>query len=341
MTNDTKDTQPQPFSTDGSAHTGSGAVLTGLSAFPLTPVTNDDTGGLDDSAYTSLVARLVDARVDSITALGSTGSYAYLNRDERRSVVELTVAAAGHVPVIVGIGSIRTRDVLQHAHDAQAAGAAALMLAPMSYQPLTEEEVYGLFQDVDAVSSVPLVVYDNPGTTHFTFTDALHARIAHLPRVASIKIPPVEGGPAALEQRVAELRAKVPADVTIGISGDSVAADALNAGCDAWYSVLAGTLPAPCRDIVAAATAGDAALAVDLSNMLKPLWELFAAYGSYRVVSALAEELHLVGHPNLPRPVRGLDEGGRQRLRHAMTTLRTTGVLDPAPDDGVPGPRRP
>lgn len=340
MTSDAGDTQTPPFRAASSARTGSGVLLTGLSAFPLTPITDDTSGGVDESAYRNLVARLVDAGVDSITALGSTGSYAYLNRDERRRVVELTVAAAGDVPVIAGIGSTRTRDILQHAHDAQAAGAAALLLAPMSYQPLTEDEVYGLFEDVDAVSSVPLVVYDNPGTTHFTFTDALHARIAQLPTVASIKIPPVEGGPAVLEQRVAGLRAKVPGDVTIGISGDPVAADALNAGCDAWYSVLAGTLPAPCRAIVAAAAADDASLAVELSNQLRPLWELFATYGSYRVVSGLAEELHLAGHPNLPRPVRGLDEAGRQQLRHAMTTLRATGVLDSTEDDAVPGPQR-
>jgi 4-hydroxy-tetrahydrodipicolinate synthase len=239
----------------------------------------------------------------------------------------LTVAAARGVPVIAGIGATRTRDVLQHAQDAQDAGASALLLAPVSYQPLTEQEVYGLFEDVDAASSVPVVVYDNPGTTHFTFSDDLHVRIAELPRVSSIKIPPVHGGPAAIQQRVDALRAKLPPDVTIGISGDPVAADALNAGCQAWYSVLAGTLPVPCRAIVEAAATGDADRAVDLSNALMPLWQLFSTYGSYRVVSALAEELRLAGHPNLPRPVRGLDQTGRQQLRGAMTTLRSTGVL--------------
>ncbi|WP_323368704.1 dihydrodipicolinate synthase family protein [Ornithinicoccus halotolerans] len=331
MTSDSGDNQIPSPSADSGVRTGSAALFTGLSAFPLTPVTDGAAGGVDESAYTNLITRLVDAGVDSVTALGSTGSYAYLNRDERRRVVELAVAAAGDVPVFAGIGSTRTRDVLQHAHDAQAAGAAALLLAPVSYQPLTEDEVYGLFEEADAASSVPLVVYDNPGTTHVTFTDALHARIAQLPHVASIKIPPVDGGPAVIEQRVAGLRATVPADVTIGISGDPVAADALNAGCDAWYSVLAGTLPAPCRAIVSAAAAGNASYAVELSNQLTPLWELFASYGSYRVVSALAEELHLVGHPNLPRPVRGLDEAGRGRLRDAVATLRAAGILDPTP----------
>lgn len=303
-------------------------LLTGLSAFPLTPVTDDPTGGIDEAAFSRLIARLAEARVDSITVLGSTGSYAYLNADERRRVVELAVGAAGDVPVLAGIGSPRTRDVLRHATQAQTAGATGLLLAPVSYQPLTDEEVYSLFEDVEAASSVPLVVYDNPGTTHFTFSDDLHARIAELPQVASIKIPPVEGRPAALEQRITALRAKIPGTVTIGISGDYFAAAALNAGCDAWYSVLGGTLPVPCRAIVDAAAAGYAARAVELSGQLAPLWELFSDYGSYRVVSALAEELHLVAHPNLPRPVLGLDQQGRTRLQAALVKLRENGVLD-------------
>ena len=57
-------------------------------------------------------------------------------------------SAAGGVPVMVGIGAVRTEHVIAHAHDAQEAGAAAVMLAPVSYQALTEDEVYGLYADV-------------------------------------------------------------------------------------------------------------------------------------------------------------------------------------------------
>ena len=49
--------------------------LAGLSAFPLTPLRDD---AVDEHAFAGLVERLTAAGVDSITALGSTGSYAYL-----------------------------------------------------------------------------------------------------------------------------------------------------------------------------------------------------------------------------------------------------------------------
>ena len=55
-------------------------MFTGLSAFPLTPL--DDRGALDEPAFVRLVTRLGAAGVQSIGALGSTGSYAYLSRAE-------------------------------------------------------------------------------------------------------------------------------------------------------------------------------------------------------------------------------------------------------------------
>lgn len=69
----------------------------------------------------------------------------------------------------------------------------------MSYQALSEDEVYGLYEEVCSHLSVPLCVYDNTGTTHFTFSDELHGRIASLPGVASIKIPGVPQAPDAAQ----------------------------------------------------------------------------------------------------------------------------------------------
>lgn len=293
-------------------------MVTGLSAFPLTPVTGQ---GIDDASFVGLVERLAAAGVDSITALGSTGSYPYLNRAERDRVARLAVEHAGEIPVFVGVGALRTRDVLDLAEDAQRAGASGVLLAPVSYQALTAEEVFGLYADVTAELSVPLVVYDNPGTTHFTFTDELYARIAELGNVASIKIPGVPAAPSAAAERVRGLRALLPSSVTVGVSGDPLAATGLNAGCDAWYSVVAGTVPEPALAITRAAQAGDAATAVAESERLQPLWELFTRHGSLRVVSAIAELLGLVGHPNLPRPLRGLPDDDRAAVAGVVEQL--------------------
>lgn len=275
----------------------------GLSAFPLTPLRD---GRVDESAVVRISERLVHAGVDSIGALGSTGSYAYLTREERARVARLTVEHADGLPVIVGIGALRTEHVLALAEDAQAAGAAGVLLAPMTYQALTPEDVFGLYEDVTAQLSVPLVVYDNPATTHVTFSEELYAAIASLPRVVSFKIPGVPAEPAEARARVSRLAGLLPDGVGLGVSGDACGATGLLAGCDAWYSVIGGTLPEQARAIARAAQAGDAQEADRLSAELQPVWDLFAEHGSLRVVASIAEHLGLAERPSLPRPLRGL-----------------------------------
>lgn len=292
----------------------------GLSAFPLTPM--DERGGIDEAAFARLVEHLAAAGVDAIGALGSTGSYAYLDRAERARAAQLAVRHAGPVPVMVGIGAVRTRDVLALADDAQQAGASALLLAPVSYQRLSADEVFGLYETVTRALSVPLCVYDNPGTTQFAFSDELHGRIAQLPHVRAIKIPAVPAEPGAARARLERLRALVPPHVAIGVSGDASAATGLNAGCQAWFSVIGGLFPRTALAITRAAQAGDAREAARLSERLQPLWTLFGQHGgSLRVVATAAELGGQVRRPSLPPPLRTLEGQARQRLAALLGEL--------------------
>ncbi|GAA3278747.1 dihydrodipicolinate synthase family protein [Paenarthrobacter aurescens] len=288
-------------------------MFDGLSAFPLTPM---DGESVDLKSLGKLVSRAAEAGADSLGVLGSTGNYAYLSREERRTVLETAVGAANGVPVLAGVGAVRTRDVLAHAGDAHSAGASALLLAPVSYQKLSDAEVFGLFETVASESDLPVVVYDNPGTTGFSFSDDLLARIARIPGVASIKIPPPPSGEVAA--RISKLKPGLPEQVSLGISGDWVAAEALLAGCNVWYSVIAGVLPRHARTLVDHAIAGRRDLALADSEALEPLWSLFRTYGSLRVTAALAEDLGVVPSSALPLPLRGLDSRGREKVAEAI-----------------------
>ncbi|MFU2318844.1 dihydrodipicolinate synthase family protein [Rahnella sp. PCH160] len=293
-------------------------MFTGLSAFPLTPLTEN---GIDEKSFVRLIDRLVSAGVDSIGALGSTGSYAYLTREERARVARLAVENAGDVPVMVSIGSVRTSDVLRLAEDAQQAGVKSVLLAPVSYQKLTEDEVFTLYETVSRNLSVPLCVYDNPNTTHFEFSDELYVRVAQLPHVASIKIPNLSPDPVATRKRLDALRALLPAHIKLGAAGDLAAATVLTQGGDVWYSVIAGLFPEIPVAIARAAKSGDVAQAQALSAQLEPLWALFRKHGSVRVVAAAAELLGIVSAPCLPLPLQSLGGDGRQRLAGVLEQL--------------------
>jgi 4-hydroxy-tetrahydrodipicolinate synthase len=285
--------------------------FTGLHAFPLTPLAGER---VDEAAFVRLVERLAAAGVDGIGALGSTGNYAYLSRTERARVARLAVDHAGGVPVTVCIGGLRTRDVLEFAEDAQQAGVSGVLMSAPSYQKLSDDELFDFFAAVTRHLSVPLCVYDNPGTTHSTFSDALHGRIAALPGVASIKLPGMPDTLAAATDRVARLRALVRASVTLGVSGDGSGVMGLLAGCTAWYSAWAGLFPEPVLAMTRAALGGDSAEAFRLSAQLQPVWDLFARHGSLRVIATAAVLSRVAGPDVLPAPLRLLPAPDRDAL---------------------------
>ena len=216
------------------------AVLTGLSAFPITP--SNAGGHVDVVALRKLVARLCAADVDSIGLLGSTGSYPYLSRAERRRALDAALEeTSGRLPILVGVGALRTDEAVRLAQDAKAAGAAAGLLAPVSYTPLNEEEVFEHFAAVARESGLPLCIYDNPGTTHFRFSPALVGRLSRMAGIVAVKSPAPKASTVAAH--LADLRDLVPEGFSLGYSGDWNAVEALLAGGDAWYSVIAGLFP--------------------------------------------------------------------------------------------------
>jgi len=290
--------------------------LKGLSAFPITPADHD--GRVDTAALRRLVTRLTAARVGSIGVLGSTGTYMYLTRDERRRAIEAAVDEAGAIPVIAGVGALRTDDAVALARDARQAGAQAGLLAPVSYTPLTENEVFEHFSTVAHESGLPLIIYDNPATTHFRFTPELVGRLAHLPGIVAVKTP--AGGAEDSARHLADQRTRTPQDFMIGYSGDWNVTEALIAGADTWYSVLAGLLPRPCLAICDAVARGDVAEARRVNATLEPVWDLFRTYSSLRVIHVLADRLGICT-TQPPRPILPLDEAAVQKIAAVLAAL--------------------
>ena len=295
--------------------------IAGLSAFPITPV--DEAGVVDADTLQRLLTRLVEAGVDSIGLLGSTGSYAYLTRTERGRAVEAAVeCVAGRVPLLVGVGALRTDEAVELARDTQRAGAQIGLLAPVSYVPLQEHEVLAHFQAVSEVG-LPLCIYNNPGTTHFTFTPDLVGRLAALPNIVAVKNP----APAADEvgDLHADLRACVPPEFSLGYSVDWHAGQALLAGGDAWYSVLAGLYPDIALRLTRAAQGGRAEEVDRLNRQIEPIWHLFRTYSSYRVMHLAASLAGFRGvHPT--RPVLPLEGDAARDVARVLEGMDLSGI---------------
>ncbi|MDX6348288.1 MAG: 4-hydroxy-tetrahydrodipicolinate synthase [Streptomyces sp.] len=106
------------------------SALAEVVAIPVTPF--DAGGGVDRVAYRALLRRLLDAGVRTVTPNGNTGEFYALEPDERRLVVELTMAEADPgTQVIVGVGHDVPTAIAAARH---AGGAGAQMV--MVHQPV-------------------------------------------------------------------------------------------------------------------------------------------------------------------------------------------------------------
>ncbi|MBU2963572.1 dihydrodipicolinate synthase family protein [Citreicella sp. C3M06] len=292
------------------------SMPSGLSAFPITPADAD--GRVDLAALGRIIDRLVAAQVGSIGVLGSTGIYMYLSRDERRRAVEAAQDRCGAIPLVVGIGALRTDEAIGLAQDARAMGAAAGLLSAVSYAPLSQDEVYEHFSAVAKASGLPICIYDNPGTTHFSFSPDLVARLSRVPGVVGIKNPPPPDGQMA--HHLARQRSATSPGFSIGYSGDWCCPEAMIAGADTWYSVLGGIFPRICVALSRAAQAGDTVQARRLDAALAPVWEVFRSHSSLRAVYEIARQIGLTtAEP--PRPILPLGAEGRRDIAQMLRSL--------------------
>ena len=293
------------------------SIFRGLSAFPLTPADAD--GVVDTNAFAVMIERLVAAGVDSIAVLGSTGTYAYLDRSERSRALACAVeTVAGRVHLIAGIGAMRTSWVKELARDAERLGADGLLLAPVSYAPLTQDEVFAQFDATAAATGLPICIYNNPSTTHFSFSPELVSRLSHLANIAAIKMPLPADGDFAGE--IGRLRSSCREGLNVGYSGDWGAASALLAGADAWYSVVAGLLPVPSLRLTRAGLSSDREATTAADAAFQPLWAVFRTHGSLRVMYVIADQLGLrPGQP--PLPIQPLDSSVGLAVAKAMEAL--------------------
>ena len=289
----------------------------GLSAFPITPT--DTHGRVDTNTLCHLLERLARAEVNSIGLLGSTGGYAYLTRSERqRAITAAADLLGGRIPVIVGVGALRTDEAQHLARDARDAGADGLLLAPVSYTPLTEEEVYQHYVAVAGTTDLPLCIYNNPGTTHFTFSLALLERLSQVANIAAVKMPLPQDD--AFKANLVQLRQHTPDDFAVGYSGDWGCAAGLLAGASTWYSVVGGLFPVPAMRLTKAAQEGNVDEAQRIDSFFQPLWALFKEFGSVRVVYAAANILSLSdASPHLP--ILPLTAADQQRVAMAIDAL--------------------
>lgn len=289
--------------------------FSGVIAYPVTPFTAD--GDVNEVELRRLIESLAVAGVDSIVVLGSSGSFAYLNRAEREAVIRASVDTASLVapllPVYAGVSAVGTREVLTYASDAERAGAKGLVLSTASYVPLTAEEVAMQCRTVAQSTELPICLYNNPGTTQFNFPIELVVELASLENVVALKDPGFDA--VVFKQRSETLKRMVDGNFCHGMSGD--AAIVQNGDPEvAWHAGAAALLPELFVGLRAALGDGRAQDATAARSKLEPVLRHLTEQRKLSGLHSLARACGWdAGDPRLPLlPVPGSQHRDMARL---------------------------
>lgn len=150
--------------------------LKGIIGYPVTPFSDDNTINLP--VLKQMLNLLIENGCDAIAPLGSTGESAYLEWDEWCLVAKTSIESINkRVPVIIGISELTTDQAIKKAQIAQSYGADALMVIPVSYWKLTDQEIFEYYQAIAQATSLPIMVYNNPATSGVDMSPELIVRM--------------------------------------------------------------------------------------------------------------------------------------------------------------------
>ena len=122
---------------------------------------------LDVPSFERLINRMIDAGVDGLFFLGSSGEVVFSTDERRRQIISEAVRIVDHrVPVLVGIIDTETERVLEHGRVATELGADALVATAPFYALGGMAEVEEHFRILHDELDLPIFAYDIPVCVH-------------------------------------------------------------------------------------------------------------------------------------------------------------------------------
>lgn len=214
----------------------------GIIAVTVTPFKED--GSIDYDAAAKQVEWLIDSGVHGLLPLGATGEFASLSLAERKEYAEFFMKKVnGRVPVMIGAVSSNVAETIEIAKHAASLNAASVMILPPPGLHPEQEEIYGLYKYVSENVTLPVAIYNNPGSSGVDIAPETMARIAELPHMEYMKES--TGDIKRLTRMVDEHGEKV----TILCGCENLAYESFVMGAKGWICVCANIAPKLCVEL--------------------------------------------------------------------------------------------
>lgn len=289
------------------------------------PVVTPDTPDhqLDVVSFERSINRLIEAGVDGLFFLGSSGEVVFATDERRDQIVFEAVRIVDHrVPVLVGIIDTETERVLEHGRRALALGADALVATAPFYAlggPADVEEHFRiLHQELDA----PLFAYDIPVCVHTKLSWKMLARLGAEGVLAGVKDS--SGDDVSFRYLVQE-NEKNGHPLTLLTGHEIVVDGALLSGADGSVPGLANVAPEGYVRMWKAAQEGNWAEVKreqDRLNEISHIFDVTSGVQGYGAgVGAFKCALNLMGifdSDQMPRPVKPLDGQNREAIKQVL-----------------------
>ena len=281
-------------------------------------------GDVDVDSLRRVVDLFVAAGVDGVTALGVTGEVARLTERERALVTETVVRQIdGRAQVIVGTSADGVRTCIEYSREAQALGAAAVMVSPVRALKLNSEAVVNQYKALADAIAIPIVVQDYPPISGFAMEPALLVRIAReVPSARTIKLeePPTPFKAARILAAAGELKI----DILGGLGGVFLLEELLAGAAGAMTGFA---FPEVLVKVVSLFKAGQADAAAEVFYHFVPLMRFEFQEGIGQAIrKEVLKRRGALADASLRAPGPVLDEGTRTALDRVLAwTARQEG----------------
>lgn len=240
------------------------ARIEGVFIVLATPFKAD--GAIDFEGFGKNLDHYADAGVHGVMVAGALGEYLSMSLEERRELVEFAAKRiGGRIPFMAGTTAHRTEHVIMLSNHAKEHGAVAVMILPSPGMGMLEDEIYAYYKQIAENVSVPIMLYNNPGSSGMDMEFDLVKKLSALPNVACIKEASGD------IKRVTRMRQELRADFTVFCGWEDMHHESFCAGATGWVCMGGNYAPGLTRDLLDLMNKGEAQKAKDLTKIYNPL----------------------------------------------------------------------
>ena len=295
--------------------------LTGVVPPVVVPDTVDRK--LDVASYERNLNRMIDAGVDGLFVLGSSGEVVFSTDERREEVIRESVRIIdGRVPLLVGIIDTETERVIEQGKRAEQLGADALVATAPFYAlgGATENEEH--FRVLHDELDLPIFAYDIPVCVHTKLGWKMLAKLGAEGVLAGVKD---SSGDDISFRYLCQENEKLGHPMSILTGHEIVVDGAYLSGADGSVPGLANVEPTGYVRMWKAAQAGDWATVKaeqDRLNEISHIFDVTSGLQGYAGgVGAFKTALWLMGifeSNQMPRPVKAMEGANVEAIRKVL-----------------------